>query len=155
MRGRRIKPKIINVKTIMEAISKIESESRDLIIYIREPDKRPLALYEEESSLMKYYEDLLDRNEVKMKISRIVNTLRIQGFNFVIEEFNDIIGLKKIYVKLYLEDGKLNTSVMVPEITSKNILHKLLIYIEAMLEDLTLSLGLANGTITLMTMNIS
>ncbi|MEM3394068.1 MAG: hypothetical protein QXY79_03380 [Candidatus Methanomethylicia archaeon] len=141
-----MKPKIINAETIIEAISKIEDEG-DIVIHVREPEKRPLALQKEleEEVIRSYYQD----------ITSIIKELKSDGAKTVIEEIRGVIDINLLYVKLYLDHGKLNASIITPRIDSKEAIHKLLIYVEIMLEDLSLSLGLANGTITLMTMKVN
>lgn len=150
-----MEPKIINAKTIIEAISKIDEEG-DIIIHVREPERRPLALQKEleEEIIKSYYQDITTNHELKDKISKIVKELKINEAKTIIEEVRGIIGVDLLYIKLYLENGKLNTSIITPRINSKETIHKLLIYMEIMLEDLSLSLGLVNGTITIMTMKI-
>ncbi|MEM1549418.1 MAG: hypothetical protein QXO74_05000 [Candidatus Methanomethylicia archaeon] len=151
-----MKPKIINAETIIEAISKIEDEG-DIVIHVREPEKRPLALQKEleEEVIRSYYQDITTNNELKGKISSIIKELKSDGAKTVIEEIRGVIDINLLYVKLYLDHGKLNASIITPRIDSKEAIHKLLIYVEIMLEDLSLSLGLANGTITLMTMKVN
>lgn len=150
-----MEPKIINAKTIIEAISKIDEEG-DIVIHVREPERRPLALQKEleEEIIKSYYQDITTNHELKDKISKIVKELKINEAKTIIEEVRGIIGVDLLYIKLYLENGKLNTSIITPRINSKETIHKLLIYMEIMLEDLSLSLGLVNGTITIMTMKI-
>jgi len=128
-----------------------------VIIHIEEPDVRPLASQRDlEIEVVKsYYQDLIENQELKMKISKIIRELKIGNAKTIIEEFKGVVEIEQLYIKLFLSDEKLNASIMIPEIRSKEYLHRLLIYMEAMLEDLSLSLGLANGSITVMTLKIN
>jgi hypothetical protein len=126
----------------MEAISKIGSVE-DAVIHIREPETRPLttSLEMEKDIAIEYYTQLTKDEE-------------IDYFSECIEEFTGLMGLEKIYMKIYVRDSRINATAMIPTIESKNTLHKLMVYIEVMLEDLALSLGLSVGSITIMTMKI-
>ncbi|MCS7368769.1 MAG: hypothetical protein NDF57_03580 [archaeon GBS-70-058] len=139
----------------MEAISKIDS-MEDTIIHIREPETRPLTTsFEMEKDIaIEYYTQLTKDEEVKGKISKIVRKIRTDHISECIEEIAGLMGLEKVYIKIRVRDSKINATAMIPRIESKNILHKLMVYIEVMLEDLALSLGLSVGSITIMTMKI-
>jgi hypothetical protein len=139
----------------MEAISKIGS-IEDAVIHIREPETRPLttSLEMEKDIAIEYYTQLTKDDEIKGKISKIVKKIRADYSSECIEEFTGLMGLEKIYMKIYVRDSRINATAMIPTIESKNTLHKLMVYIEVMLEDLALSLGLSVGSITIMTMKI-
>jgi hypothetical protein len=139
----------------MEAISKIGSVE-DAVIHIREPETRPLttSLEMEKDIAIEYYKQLIKDEEIKGNISKIVKKIRADYFSECIEEFTGLMGLEKIYMKIYVRDSRINATAMIPTIESKNTLHKLMVYIEVMLEDLALSLGLSVGSITIMTMKI-
>jgi hypothetical protein len=139
----------------MEAISKIGSVE-DAVIHIREPETRPLTTsFEMEKDIaIEYYTQLTKDEEIKGKISKIVRKIRANYFSECIEEFTGLMGLEKVYMKIHVRDSQINATTMIPTIESKNTLHKLMVYIEVMLEDLALSLGLSVGSITIMTMKI-
>jgi hypothetical protein len=139
----------------MEAISKIGS-IEDAVIHIREPETRPLttSLEMEKDIVIEYYTQLTKDDEIKGKISKIVKKIRADYSSECIEEFTGLMGLEKIYMKIHVRDSRINATAMIPTIESKNTLHKLMVYIEVMLEDLALSLGLSVGSITIMTMKI-
>lgn len=87
------------------------------------------------------------------KISKIISNLRGKRENEVIEKLPAIIGLENGYIKLYVVNGNLNATIMTPKVKREDLI-SLLPYIQIMLEDLALSLGLDTGTITILTMQI-
>ncbi|MEM3615637.1 MAG: hypothetical protein QXX09_03195 [Candidatus Methanomethylicia archaeon] len=96
---------------------------------------------------------MINDQEMREKVSKIIANLRGKGENEVIEKLPAIIGLEDGYIKLYVADGNLNATIMTPKVKREDLI-SLLPYIQIMLEDLALSLGLNTGAITILTMQI-